>query len=64
LCYEFLSPSKIHCPQPGLNPLILGPIEKMITTRPPWRTELEITWDNNEAVKYRRFYCVKSIFKN
>jgi hypothetical protein len=24
--YGFLSPSKVHCPQPGLNPRLLGPM--------------------------------------
>jgi hypothetical protein len=26
LCYEVLSPLKIHRPQPGLNPQTLGPV--------------------------------------
>jgi hypothetical protein len=33
-CYGFLSPSKIHCPRPDLNPRTLGLMASTITTSP------------------------------
>jgi hypothetical protein len=39
VCYGFLSPLKIHRPQPGLNPRTLDPMANTVTTRPPRATK-------------------------
>jgi hypothetical protein len=42
-CYRFLLPLKIHGPQLGLNPWILGPIASMLTTT-PLRATIKLPW--------------------
>jgi hypothetical protein len=39
LCYEFLSPLKIHRPWSGSNPRTSGPVASTLTTSPPRATE-------------------------
>jgi hypothetical protein len=46
---RILSPLKIHRPQPGLNPRILGPVASTLTTRPP-RTTLRMIMNADENI--------------
>jgi hypothetical protein len=39
-CCGFLSPFKIHCLWPDLNPQTLGQMASMLTTRPPMTTSI------------------------
>jgi hypothetical protein len=46
VCCGFLSPLKVYCSLPGLNPLTLGPVASTATTRPPrvtWRCHALLT---------------------
>jgi hypothetical protein len=61
-CYRFLSPLKIHRPRPGMNPRTLGPVESMITTRPPRPTKMLLNETNNRTawLFFRMTYTVIS----